>query len=56
MSSVGLFSSGQELIWLAHALEQHHIVGIDLAPGMVHVAQQKVANASLRQVPSFMLR
>ena len=39
--------AGQELVWLAEALPERRICGIDLAEGMVDVARRRVQAAGL---------
>ena len=43
--------AGRELVWLAEALPDREIVGIDLAEGMVEAAQQRLAAAQLGCAP-----
>ena len=42
-----LLPTGQELVWLAEALPERQICGIDLAEGMVDVARRRLQAAGL---------
>jgi trans-aconitate methyltransferase len=43
----GKLTAGQELVWLAEALPERQICGIDLAEGMVDVARHRLEAAGL---------